>query len=72
MPPRSIQGTFFFEVQKEISKAFWYCGLEDIKKVDGRRIFTVTHKNKRFEVKTKYKVMLRCFMYSRCVDSVSI
>lgn len=39
----------FFEVQKEITKAVWYCGLEDIEKVDTKRIFTVTHKNKKSE-----------------------
>ncbi|KAJ9536489.1 hypothetical protein OSB04_un000326 [Centaurea solstitialis] len=46
----------FFEFQKEIAKVVWYCGLEDIEKVDGKKIYVITRKNKESSVKTQYKV----------------
>ncbi|KAJ9547351.1 hypothetical protein OSB04_019894 [Centaurea solstitialis] len=61
----------FFEFQKEIAKAVWYCGLEDIEKVDGKKIYVITHKNKESSVKTQYKdksdgtITCSCNFFSR-------
>ncbi|KAJ9565451.1 hypothetical protein OSB04_001417 [Centaurea solstitialis] len=47
----------FFEVQKELIKAVWFCGWDGISKVDGKHIYVVTHKNKSSEVVAKYTVV---------------
>ncbi|KAJ9556431.1 hypothetical protein OSB04_011045 [Centaurea solstitialis] len=49
--------TIFFEFQKELTKSVWYCGVEDIEKVDDKKIYTITRKTKDSVVKAKYKVV---------------
>nr|BAB33151.1 hypothetical protein [Carthamus tinctorius] len=47
----------FFEVQKELIKAVWCCGWDEITRADGKHVYVVTHKNKSSEVITKYTVV---------------
>ncbi|KAJ9537753.1 hypothetical protein OSB04_030486 [Centaurea solstitialis] len=47
----------FFEVQKELIKAVWCCGWDEISRVDGKHVYVVTHKNKSSEVIAKYTVV---------------
>ncbi|XP_024989264.1 protein FAR1-RELATED SEQUENCE 5-like [Cynara cardunculus var. scolymus] len=49
--------TMFFEVQKEMNKAIWYCGVVEVIEVGDKRIYSITHKNKNSEVKATYKVV---------------
>ncbi|KVH96789.1 hypothetical protein Ccrd_001123 [Cynara cardunculus var. scolymus] len=52
--------TMFFEVQKEMNKAIWYCGVVEVIEVGDKRIYSITHKNKNSEVKATYKLQPFC------------
>ncbi|XP_024964556.1 protein FAR1-RELATED SEQUENCE 1-like, partial [Cynara cardunculus var. scolymus] len=47
----------FFEVQKEMNKALWFCGVVDVVEVGDKKIYSITHKNKNYEIKATYKVV---------------
>ncbi|KAJ9565664.1 hypothetical protein OSB04_001630 [Centaurea solstitialis] len=47
----------FLDVQKELKKAMWFCGIEGVDVVDGSKICFVSHNNKNLASKTNYKVV---------------
>ncbi|XP_024964723.1 uncharacterized protein LOC112505009 [Cynara cardunculus var. scolymus] len=47
----------FFDAQKEMNKAVWFCGVVDILEVGDKKIYNITHKNRNSEVKAAYKVV---------------
>ncbi|XP_024959811.1 protein FAR1-RELATED SEQUENCE 5-like [Cynara cardunculus var. scolymus] len=49
--------TIFFDVQKEMNKAVWFCGVVEVVEVGEKMIYSITHKNKNSEVKATYKVV---------------
>ncbi|KVI10707.1 FAR1 DNA binding domain-containing protein, partial [Cynara cardunculus var. scolymus] len=49
--------TIFFDVQKEMNKAVWFCGVVEVVEVGDKMIYSNTHKNKNSEVKATYKVV---------------
>ncbi|XP_024990644.1 protein FAR1-RELATED SEQUENCE 5-like [Cynara cardunculus var. scolymus] len=49
--------TIFFDVQKEMNKAVWFCGVVEVVEVSDKMIYIITHKNKNSEVKATYKVV---------------
>jgi len=48
--------SLFFDIQKELFKAAWFCDEEGFNEGDGWEVYTVIHKNKKNELKAKFKV----------------
>ncbi|KVH93688.1 Zinc finger, SWIM-type [Cynara cardunculus var. scolymus] len=40
-----------------MNKAVWFCGVVEVVEVGDKMIYSITHKNKNFEVKATYKVV---------------
>ena len=53
----------FLEVQKEMFKGSWYCDVTDCNEGDGWEIFTIVHKNKKHQVKSRHKVIFFMYQY---------
>ncbi|XP_024995898.1 protein FAR1-RELATED SEQUENCE 2-like [Cynara cardunculus var. scolymus] len=46
----------FFDIQKEIKKAVWFCGIETVECPGDLKTFIISHKNKKSSVSTTYRV----------------
>ncbi|KAJ9556782.1 hypothetical protein OSB04_011396 [Centaurea solstitialis] len=48
--------TLFFDFQKELKKAMWFCGIDGVKEEGHDKVYYIMHQNKSREVKKLYKV----------------
>lgn len=60
----------FWDVQKELKKAMWYCGIESVELFEGLKVYVVSHQNKHLAAKSNYKVfvfffhrLIHCFVF---------
>lgn len=58
--------TLFFEVQKEIYKACFFCTYSYVGIEDGWEVYIVQHNNSKSDFKNEFKVILLVFFYEKC------
>lgn len=56
--------TIFFEFQKELKKAIWFCGIDRVDDLGDKKVYVITHQNKKRVLKVSYKVQ---FFFLRLV-----
>ncbi|KAJ9547285.1 hypothetical protein OSB04_019828 [Centaurea solstitialis] len=49
--------TIFFDFQKELKKAIWYCGIDRVEDIGDEKVYVITHQNKKRVLKVSYKVV---------------